>query len=37
MEKQFLAIRWGRKYGPEYLDRLYGMVARHVTPPFTFW
>lgn len=37
MEKQFIAIRWGRKYGPEYLDRLYGMVARHTTGPFTFW
>jgi hypothetical protein len=37
MHKQFLAIRWGRKYGPEYLNRLYGMVARHTTPPFDFW
>ncbi|MBP1805743.1 glycosyl transferase [Rubellimicrobium aerolatum] len=37
MKKQFLAIRWGRKYGPEYLNRLYGMVARHTTPPFEFW
>lgn len=37
MEKQFIAIRWGTKYGPEYLDRLYGMVARHVTGPFKFW
>lgn len=37
MEKQFIAIRWGTKYGPEYLDRLYGMVARHTTGPFTFW
>ena len=37
MERQFLCIRWGTKYGPEYLDRLYGMVARHVSGPFTFW
>jgi len=37
MEKQFISIRWGTKYGPEYLDRLYGMVARHTTGPFTFW
>lgn len=37
MRKQFLAIRWGRKYGPDYLNRLYGMAARHTTPPFDFW
>ena len=37
MKKQFLAIRWGRKYGPEYLNRLYGMVARHTTGPFRFF
>ena len=36
MRKQFLTIRWGTKYGPEYLNRLYGMVARHTTPPFDF-
>ena len=37
MEKQFLTIRWGTKYGPDYLDRLYGMVARHTTGPFRFF
>lgn len=37
MKKQFLAIRWGQKYGPEYVNRLYGMVARHTTAPFDFW
>ena len=36
MRKQVLCIRWGTKYGPDYVNRLYGMVARHVTPPFTF-
>lgn len=37
MKKQFLTIRWGTKYGPEYLNRLYAMVARHTTPPFDFY
>lgn len=37
MRKQFLTIRWGTKYGPEYLNRLYAMVARHTTPPFDFY
>ena len=37
MKKQFLSIRWGRKYGPEYVNRLYGMAARHVTGPFDFF
>jgi hypothetical protein len=37
MDKQVIAIRWGTKYGPEYLDRLYAMVERNVTGPFTFW
>jgi len=36
MQKQFLSIRWGKKYGPEYVNRLYGMVARNVTGDFTF-
>lgn len=35
--KQVLTIRWGTKYGPEYLNRLYGMVARNVSGPFAFW
>lgn len=37
MDKQILTIRWGTKYGPEYLDRLYGMAARHITGPFRFF
>lgn len=36
MIKQVICINWGSKYGAEYVNRLYGMVARHVTPPFTF-
>lgn len=34
--KQIVCINWGTKYGPPYIDRLYGMVARNVTPPFRF-
>lgn len=29
-------MKWGDKYPAEYVDKLYGMVARHVTPPFRF-
>jgi hypothetical protein len=34
--KQVLCVKWGSLYGPEYVNRLYGMVARHLTPPFRF-
>ncbi len=36
MKKQVICINWGTKYGAEYINRLYGMVARNITPPFTF-
>ena len=31
-----LCMKWGTKYGPEYVNRLYGMVARHLKGPFQF-
>ena len=31
-----LCMKWGSKYGPDYVDRLYGMVARNLTRPFRF-
>lgn len=34
--KQIICINWGTKYGPRYINRLYGMVARNITPPFRF-
>lgn len=34
--KQILCIKWGTRYGAEYVNRLYGMVARNITPPFRF-
>lgn len=35
MLKQLICINWGTKYGANYINRLYGMVARNITPPFT--
>jgi len=32
--KQVVCVKWGTMYGPEYVNRLYGMVSRHITPPF---
>lgn len=36
MKKQIICISWGTKYGPPYVNRLYGMAARNITPPFSF-
>jgi hypothetical protein len=36
MVKQVVCVKWGKKYGPEYVNRLYAMVARHLSPPFRF-
>ncbi|RJE80167.1 glycosyl transferase [Paracoccus sp. JM45] len=32
--KQIICIKWGAKFGPEYVNRLHAMVARNITPPF---
>ena len=29
-------MKWGDKFGPEYVNRLYGMVARNLTLDFRF-
>jgi len=29
-------MKWGTKYGPEYINRLYGMVRRHLRGEFDF-
>lgn len=34
--KQVVCINWGTKYGAPYINRLYAMVARNITPPFRF-
>lgn len=31
-----LCIKWGQKYGPEYVNKLYSMVSRHLKRPFRF-
>ncbi len=33
--KLVLCIKWGTVYGPEYVNILYGMVARNITGPFS--
>lgn len=32
-----VCLKWGTKYGPEYVNRLYLAVRRHTTKPFRFW
>lgn len=32
-----VCLKWGAKYGPEYVNRLYSAVRRHTTKPFLFW
>jgi hypothetical protein len=34
--KQVICISWGAKYGALFINRLYAMVTRNITPPFTF-
>ena len=31
-----LCMKWGTKYGPEYVNRLYGMARRHIRGDFQF-
>jgi hypothetical protein len=35
--KQVICVKWGTKYGPEYVNRLYGMLKRNVTGAFTLY
>lgn len=35
-DRVILCMKWGTKYGPEYVNRLYAMVARHLRGPFRF-
>ncbi len=32
-----VCMKWGALYGPEYVNRLYGMVARNLKHPFRFY
>jgi hypothetical protein len=31
--RQIICVKWGTHYGPEYVNRLYGMASRHVSGP----
>ena len=35
-QRTILCMKWGSKYGPEYINRLYGMVQRHLRGEFRF-
>jgi len=34
--KQFICMKWGSLYGPEYVNRLYAMARAHSTGPVRF-
>ena len=36
MDKQIICINWGTRYGARYINNLHAMVARNITPPFSF-
>jgi len=36
MTVNIISIKWGKRYGPEYVNRLYSGVARHLSRPFRF-
>ena len=35
-QRHILCMKWGTKYGPEYVNRLYAMVRRHLSGEFNF-
>jgi len=35
-DRVVMCMKWGTKYGPEYVNRLYGMVRRHLRGDFRF-
>lgn len=36
LPRTVLCMKWGDKYGPEYVNRLYAMVRRHLAGDFRF-
>ncbi|MBE6413636.1 MAG: glycosyltransferase [Verrucomicrobiaceae bacterium] len=36
MEYTVVSMKWGKKYGADYVNRLYNMVKRNTTLPFKF-
>lgn len=35
-QRHILCMKWGTKYSPEYVNRLYAMVRRHLSGDFNF-
>ena len=33
----FLSVKWGSKYGPQYVNNLFSMIHRHYRKPFDFF
>jgi len=33
---EIFTFKWGNKYGPEYVNRLYGSLLKHINVPFNF-
>lgn len=36
MQRNVVCLKWGTMYGPEYVNKLYGMVRRNLDGPFRF-
>ena len=36
MDRNVICIKWGNKFGPEYVNKLYKMVERNLTLPHRF-
>jgi len=36
MKPEIFTFKWGTKYGPEYVNRLYGSLLKHINVPFNF-
>ena len=36
MENNVICVKWGTKFGPEYVNRLYKMVEKNITIPHRF-
>lgn len=35
--KQIVCMKWGQVYSADYVNRLYRMIARNITPPFKLY
>ena len=35
-QRHIICMKWGTKYGPEYVNRLRSMVRRHLKRPHRF-